>query len=166
MNRTTKECRGGKKCEPATPCEAAKCLLLHSDLPLEEIALAVGKSEGYLRKASNCDYEGLELQYDTVSRATRATKNLVALQFDAAQVGAAVIPLPTAPVEQDDILSAFAAAVEEAGKDGGLIQRAVKNRTIERGAANDVCAEIDRTIVAFLLVKELVLTRAQQGGAR
>jgi hypothetical protein len=166
MNRTTKECRAGLKCEPVTRGEAAKCLLLHSDVQLEEIAVATGKSEGYLRKASNCDYEELSLQYDTVGRATEVTRNLVALRFDAARVGAAVVVLPTGPIEQSDILSAFAAAIEEAGKDGGAIQRALKNNAIDAGEAHDVCAEIDRTITAFLAVKELVIAKAQKSGAK
>jgi len=159
MTRTTKECRAGEHCEPATLGQAIQCLLMHSHLTISEIATRVGKSEGYLRKASNADYEELHLQADTLLAASLVTGNLVAVRFLAAQLGCLVVPVPQGAADDDSIYEAFSRAVAKIGHDGDLIRRALSDHTLTHDEAASICDAIDATMEATAAIKQAVMAR-------
>lgn len=172
MNRTTKECRAGLKCEPISLVEAAKCLLLHSVQPIEDIAVHVKRSENYLRKASNADYSELQLQADTIDDATAYTRNLVVLQHMARRSGAVVIALPNLErFDNPELRAAFMRTTKELGDACGQLEESLGNDgQIDLDEGAKILRSIDEHIEASMVMKQAVrhamAGAAQKGGTR
>lgn len=160
MTHTRKQCLNGDRCQPRNLGEAIECLVLHSRLTVGEIAARVGKSEGYLRKAANAHYDELAMQADTLLSVSLITGNLIALKFQAAQLGHMVVAVPTAATD-DTVYQTFTTAVDRLGDNGALINRVLSDKTVTEAEAKDVCRAIDETLEATAAIKTAVVARVQ-----
>jgi hypothetical protein len=116
MTSSPKSCRNGSSpCEPQRLVEAMHCAAHHGQLPLAQVADAIGMSPKRLSDAVNPFDEHHKFQLDRFDPFLQATGNLAPLRFIARRVNSVVLVLPEGAAGTGDFRRNYMEAAKEFG---------------------------------------------------
>lgn len=130
--------------------------------PLKAIAAEIGVGYDYLKSATNPDRDDTHFQSRWLVPFMRATGSLEPLRWLAAQMGCAIVELPTVLGSDDDLFRALAVVVQEVGEDAAELQRACEDGCITPDELIRFDREIEDSIEALLRLKALMAARVEQ----
>lgn len=152
-------CRLSPRCVPRTLGQALECAIKHGPTPMKAIADAIDVQYHYLKSAADPHRDDTQFQLRLLVPLLRATGDLSLLRFLAAEVGCAVVELPSCLPSDDEVFRQLALVVQELGEGSAETQRAFADGRVTPAEAAAAHRQIDDLIEAALRWKALIASR-------